>query len=190
MPGLSARAQRPEVLCRDGAWKQTPEQVARLCQQPRLDYCPPVYAALGLPACLSMTAEMYECLEQAEWITGVVCWRAWYDPPQGYDFEKLVLGRKTLPVPWFNLAESVVLGAGKRHAVNQWCLRGAASAQDALTFLFSNYPDDQCRRITEHLVCPAGRFNSGCLRGWDACMRLCGGSCIHMSENTGPSGCT
>ena len=39
--------------------------------------------------------------------------------------------------------------------MNQWCLRGAASAQDALTFLSANYPVDECRCITEHLVCPA-----------------------------------
>ena len=155
VPAQSARAQRPEVFGRDGAWKRAAEQVARLCQQPSMDYCPPVYAALSLPACLSMTAQMYECLQQAEWRTCVVCWRAWYDPPQNYDFEQLVLGRKAVPVPWFNLAESSVLGARKRHAVNQWCLRGAASAQDALTFLAANYPEDECRRITEHLVCPA-----------------------------------
>ena len=151
----SARAQRPEVLGRDGAWEQAAEKIARLCQQSSLDYCPPVYAALSLPVCLSMTAQMYECLEQAEWRTCVVCWRAWYDPPQDYQFERLVLGRKTSPVPWFNLAESVVLGARKRQAVNQWCLRGAASAQAALTFLSANYPDDECRRISEYLVCPA-----------------------------------
>ena len=84
----------------------------------------------------------------------MVCWRAWYDPPQDYDFEKLVLGRRMLPVPWFNLAKSEVLGCRKRHAVNQWRLRGAASADDAQSFLSANYPDQECSRIAERLVCP------------------------------------
>ena len=80
MSAQSARAQRFEVLGRDGAWKQAAQEMARLCQQSTLDYCPPAYAALSLPTCLSMTSQMYECLEQAEWRTCVVCWRAWYDP--------------------------------------------------------------------------------------------------------------
>ena len=126
LPVQSARAQRPEVLGRDGAWKQAAQEVARLCQQPTLDYCPPAYAALGLPTCLSMTLQMYECLEQAEWRTCVVCWRAWYDLSQDYEFEKLVLGRKTLPVPWFNLAESEVLGSRKRYS---WCRRTGRRAR-------------------------------------------------------------
>ena len=115
MSAQSARAQRFEVLGRDGAWKQAAQEMARLCQQPTLDYCPPAYAALSLPTCLSMTSQMYECLEQAEWRTCVVCWRAWYDPPQDYDFEQLVLGRRSVPVPWFNLAESEVLGLSLIH---------------------------------------------------------------------------
>ena len=85
----------------------------------------------------------------------MVCWRAWYDLSQDYEFQKLVLGRKTLPVPWFNLAESEVLSSRMRHAVNQWRLRGAASAEDAQRFLSANYSDWECRCITERLVCPA-----------------------------------
>ena len=84
MSAQSARAQRFEVLGRDGAWKQAAQEMVRVCQQPILDYLPPAYAALSLPACLSMTSQMYECLEQAEWRTSVVCWWPWYDPPQDY----------------------------------------------------------------------------------------------------------
>ena len=47
------------------------------------------------------------------------------------------------------------MGSRKRRVVNQWCLRGAASVEDALTFLARSYPDEECRRIREHLVCPA-----------------------------------
>ena len=83
-----------------------------------------------------------------------MCWRAWYDPPQDYNFQELVLGRRSAPVPWFNLAESEVLGSKRRHNVNQWRLRGAASAEDAQRFLVANYPDREVRRITESLVCP------------------------------------
>ena len=128
--------------------------MAWLCQQPPLDYLPPAYAALSLPACLSMTSELYQSLEQTEWRTCVVCWRAWYDPPQDYNFQELVLGRRSAPVPWFNLAESEVLGSKKRRAVNQWCLRGAGSAEDAQRFLVANYPDREVRLITDSLVCP------------------------------------
>ena len=105
MSAQSARAQRSEVLGRDGAWKQAAQEMARLCQQPGLDYLPSAYAALSLPACLSMTSELYESLEQTEWRTCVVCWRAWYDPPQEYGFQKVQFGRRSTPVPWFNLAE-------------------------------------------------------------------------------------
>ena len=97
----------------------------------------------------------------------MVCWRAWYDPPQDYDFEHLVLGRKAAPVPWFNLADSVVVGSGKRHAVNQWRLRGAASAEDATRFLSMNYPEDECRRITERRVCPERKRSATICHAWE-----------------------
>ena len=128
--------------------------MARLCQQPPLDYLPPAYAALSLPTCLSMTSQLYESLEQTEWRTCVVCWRAWYDPPQEYGFQKVQLGRRSTPVPWFNLAESKVLGNKKRRCVNQWCVRSDASAEDAQSFLVANYPEREVERITESLVCP------------------------------------
>ena len=44
--------------------------------------------------------------------------------------------------------------AKKRDAVNQWCLHGSASAEDAQKFLVANYRDRECRRIAESLVCP------------------------------------
>ena len=138
MSAQSARAQRFEVLGRDGAWKQAAEEMARLCQQPPLDYLPPAYAALSLPTCLSMTSQLYEALEQTEWRTCVVCWRAWYDPPQEYGFQKVQLGRRSTPVPWFNLAESKVLGNKKRRCVNQWCVRSDASAEDAQTVSYTH----------------------------------------------------
>ena len=180
MSAQSARAQRFEVLGRDGAWKQAAQEMARLCQQPALDYLPPAYAALSLPACFSMTSELYESLEQTEWRTCVVCWRAWYDPPQDYNFQQLVLGRRSVPVPWFNLAESEVLGSKRRHAVNQWRLRGAASAEDAQTVPRGELPGPRVRAhhgepsvpsaeaVHYHLcgmrAARAGGFHCGCAR--------------------------
>ena len=85
---------------------------------------PPAYAALNLPSCLKMTAQMYGCLEQAVWATCVVCWRAWYDLPLNYAFEDISLPRGSSLTPWLRVSESVVAGARKRGATNQWCLCG------------------------------------------------------------------
>ena len=82
----------------------------------------PAHAALNLPVCLSMTAQMYGCLEHAEWRTCVVCWRAWYDLPGDHDFEKIALGRKETPAPWFKVADSTIVGEKRRGAANQWRL--------------------------------------------------------------------
>ena len=98
---------------------------------------------------------MYECLEQAGFTTCVACWRAWYDLSHDYEFQKPVLGRRKLPVPWSNLAESQVLGSRKRHGVNQWRLRASAPADDAQSFLSAKYPDRVRSLIAERLVCPA-----------------------------------
>ena len=120
----SARAQRQDVLSRAGTWKQAAECSARLCQQEAMDYLPPAYAALNLPICLSMIAQMYGCLEHAEWRTCVVCWRAWYDLPGDHDFEQIKLGRKERAEPWFKVADSTIVGENRRGAANQWRLGG------------------------------------------------------------------
>ena len=130
----------------------------------------------------------------------MVRWRAWYEPPDDYNFEKLVLGRKTAPVPWFNMAGGAVLGSRKRRAVNQWCLRGAAPVEEAEKFLAVNYPEDACRRITEHLVCPARKRSiticfecephvgqDGTVAAPAGAMRACD-YVVDMSERAG-SGC-
>ena len=88
----------------------------------------PAYAALNHAECLTMISNLYECLHEAEWRTCVVCWRAWYDFPYGYNFHKLVLGRTSSEVPWFELDTSEVLGKIKQKSVSRWCLTGAASA--------------------------------------------------------------
>ena len=111
-------------MSRAGTWKQAAECSARRCQQEAMDYLPPAYAALHLPVCLSMTAQMYGCLERAEWKTCVVCWRAWYDLPGDHDFEEITLGRKETPAPWFKVADSTIVGEKRRGAANQWRLGG------------------------------------------------------------------
>ena len=124
MSRQSARAQRQDTLSRAGTWKQAAECSARLCQHQGMDYLPPAYAALNLPVCLSMTAQMYGCLEHAEWRTCVVCWCDRYDLPGYHDFEEIKLGRKERAVPWFKVADSTIVGANRRGAANQWRLGG------------------------------------------------------------------
>ena len=148
----SARAQRQGALSRAGTWKQAAECCARHCQQQAMDYLPPAYAALNLPVCLSMTAQMYGCLELTEWRTCVVCWRAWYDLPGDQDFAEIKLGRKERPAHWFNVADSAIVGEKRRGAVNQWRLGGAASPEDACRYLYENYPEDEVKRILDRLV--------------------------------------
>ena len=150
----AARAKRSEALGRSGAWKQAAQQFARHCQQPSLQYCPPAYAGLNLPTSLSMIGQMYDCFEKTPWRTCVVCWRAWYDPPATYEFEKLQLGRQERPVPWFDVKKSVILGATESKIVDQWRLNGKAPAAEAERFLAANYPEDECLRIKKQLISP------------------------------------
>ena len=82
----------------------------------------------------------------------MVCWRAWYDLPDDFNFHKLVLGRKSSEVPWFKLATSEVLGKKKKKSVNRWCLCGAASAGDAMRYLEVNYNSDTVKLFETNLV--------------------------------------
>ena len=136
-----------------GRHLQAAERVASACGHESVNYLPPAYAALNLPSCLTIAAQMYEWLEPAERATCVACWRAWYDLPLNYEFEELPLGRQSLPTPWFSVSESVVTGARKRGAANQWRLGGAASAEEACRYVSANCPPAECKAITDRLVC-------------------------------------
>ena len=68
----SARADRAEVLGREGSWRRAAEQSARHCQRDGPGHLPPAYAALQHEADRRLTAEMSGCLEQVEWATCVV----------------------------------------------------------------------------------------------------------------------
>ena len=96
-----ARAQRSEALGRSGTWKQAAKHVAGAHEQEHVHYLPPAYAALNFPSCLKMSAQMYECLEKAEWATCVVCRRAWYDLPPSYTFEDISSCRASSLTPRF-----------------------------------------------------------------------------------------
>ena len=86
--------------------------------------------------------------------------------------------------------------------MNQWRLRGAASADDAQSFLSANYLDQECSRIAERLVCSVRKRSiticTECEQNLQddrtvaapgecvAFVRLCGGPCVHMSLHAGP----
>ena len=97
---------------------------------------------------------MYECMEQCEWATCVVCWRAWYDLPPDYHFEELLLGVSPSPTPWFTLADSAIVGARRRGPVNQWRLGGAGSEAEARQFLAANHPPDVCAAVLARAALP------------------------------------
>ena len=82
----SARADRASVLGREGRWKRTADESARLCQQDGPSHLPPCYAGLDQEHQRRLTSEMCGCLEDVQWATCVVCWRAWYDLPDDYEF--------------------------------------------------------------------------------------------------------
>ena len=85
----SARAHRPEVTSRAGTWAQAAQNIAGACAREGPAHLPPSYAALNIQSCLAITGQMYECMEECEWVTCVVCWRAWYDLPPHYHFDDL-----------------------------------------------------------------------------------------------------
>ena len=121
------------------------------------EHLPPAYVALNIPSCLAITSQMYECMELCEWSTCVVCWRAWYDLPPDYHFDELLLGAKASPTPWFTLADSAMLMARRRGAVNQWRLGGAVSAEAARQFLAANYSPDVCAAVLARAHSPGRR---------------------------------
>ena len=69
----SARADRTGVLVREGSWKRTADESARLCQQDGPSHLPPCYAGLHQEHQRWLTSEMYGCLEEVQWATCVVC---------------------------------------------------------------------------------------------------------------------
>ncbi|CAK0861610.1 unnamed protein product, partial [Prorocentrum cordatum] len=65
----SAGAERAGVLGREGSWKQTAEESARLCQQDGPSHLPPCYAGLDQEHQRRPTSQMRGCLEDAQWAT-------------------------------------------------------------------------------------------------------------------------
>ena len=138
----SARADRTGVLGREGSWKRTADESARLCQQDGPSHMPPCYAGLHQELQRKLTSEMCGCLEEVQWATCVVCWRAWYDLPADYEFSCKQRGLRSTQTPWFDPSGSVVTRARKRGgAVNQWRLEavgsvGMSDGGDELTSIF------------------------------------------------------
>ena len=62
----SARAERAGVLGRQGSWKRTAEESARLCQQDGPGHLPPCYAGLDQEHQRRLTSQMRGCLEDVQ----------------------------------------------------------------------------------------------------------------------------
>ena len=78
---------------------------------------------------------MCGCLEEVQWATCVVCWRAWYDLPAGYEFSQTCQGLRSSKTPWFDPAASAITRTRKKGAVNQWRLEAAGSVEEAHSYL-------------------------------------------------------
>ena len=103
----------------------------------------------------------------------MVCWRAWYDLPGDHDFEEITLGRKETPAPWFKVADSAIVGEKRRGAANQWRLGGAASPEDACSYLSANYPEQEVNRIIERLVSESSKRS----------VTICGECRVYVGED-------
>ena len=150
----SARADRTGVLGREGSWKRTADESARLCQQDGPSHLPPCYAGLHQEHQRRLTSEMCGCLEEVQWATCVVCWRAWYDLPGDYEFSYKQQGLRLAQTPWFDPSASVVTRARKRGVLNQWRLEAAGSVEEAQRYLAANYSAEECETIASRLHNP------------------------------------
>ena len=119
----SARADRAGVLGRGGTWKRAADLSARLCQHEGPSQLPPSYAGLDQEIPLRLTSQMCGCLEEVQWATCVVCWRAWYDLPAGYEFSHTRQGLRSAEAPWFDPGASVITRARKKGAVSSGAWR-------------------------------------------------------------------
>ena len=169
----SARAERAGVLGREGSWKRTAEESARLCQQDGPSHLPPCYAGLDQEHQRRLTSQMCGCLEDVQWATCVVCWRAWYDLPAEYEFSYTQQGLRAQQAPWFDPGASVITRAGKKSHVNQWRLEAAGSVEEAQCYLAANYPSGECESIARRLHDPERK----------RIITICGGCHMHVGED-------
>ena len=153
----SARSDRAGVLGREGTWKRAAAQSARLCQHDGPSHLPPSYAALDQEPQRRLTSQMCGCLAEVQWATCVVCWRAWYDLPAGYEFSYTQKGLRSPQAPWFDPSSSVITRARKKGAVNQWRVEAAGSEEEAQLYVAANYSAEECSAIAHRLQCPERR---------------------------------
>ena len=138
-----------------GTWKRAADLSARLCQHDGPSQLPPSYAGLDQETHLRLTSQMCGCLEEVQWATCVVCWRAWYDLPAGYEFSHTGQGLRSPEAPWFDPGASVITRARKKGAVNQWRLEVAGSVEEAHGYLAANYSPAECDAIVRRLHSPS-----------------------------------
>ncbi|CAK0889497.1 unnamed protein product [Prorocentrum cordatum] len=160
----------PHAQGRGSAWKQAAEQSARLCQRDGPEHSPPSYAGLDQEPARRLTSEMCGRLEEVQWATCVVCWRAWCDLPAGYEFSRTQQGLRSPQAPWFDSSASVITRARKKEAVNQWRLEASGSVEEARNFLAANAEHEAiARRVHE----PDGK----------RVMTICAGCHAHLNED-------
>ena len=169
----SARADRAEAQGRGSTWKRAAEQSARLCQRDGPEHLPPCYAGLDQEPARRLTSEMCGCLEEVQWATCVVCWRAWYDLPAGYEFSCTQQGLRSPQAPWFDSSASVITRARKKEAVNQWRLEATGSVEEARNFLAANYTPAEHEAIARRVHQPDRK----------RVMTICGGCHAHVDED-------
>ncbi|CAK0867486.1 unnamed protein product [Prorocentrum cordatum] len=154
----SARAERAGVLGREGSWKRAAEESARLCQQDGPSHLPPCYAGLYQEPQRRLTSQMCGRLENAQWATCVVRWRARYDLPAEYEFSHAQQGLRAQQAPWFDPGASVIT---------------RASVEEAQCYLAANYPSGGCESIARRLHDPERRRT----------ITICGGCHMHVGED-------
>ena len=116
---------------------------------------------------------MCGCLEEVQWATCLVCWRAWYDLPGDYEFSYKQQGLRSAQAPWFDPSASVVTRARKRGVLNQWRLEAAGSVEKAQRYLAANYSAEECETIARRLHNPERK----------RVITICGDCCTHVGED-------
>ena len=70
--------------------------------------------------------------------------------PPDFEFSDRQQGIRSPPAPWFDPSASVITGAQKKGAANQWRLEAAAS-EEARSYLAANYSPAECGAIARRL---------------------------------------
>ena len=104
-----------------------------------------------------LMSQMRGCLEEVQWATCVVRWRARCDLPAEYEFACAQKGLRSCRAPRLDPSSSAAARASKIGAVNQWRLEAAASEEEAQLYLAANYAVEGRSAVARRLRCPERR---------------------------------